>query len=174
MTTKTATPLKSRPRSAFTLEELRDFIENEAELLDEQRFDDWLALYAEDAVYWVPARRGQDDPLTHVSLFYDDRHTMKTRVERLKHPMIHCQTPKSACVRVLSNFRLERMSADAGEYLVRSKFIMLEDRPGTERRTFGGRYLHTLRRKDDGLEIVMKRVELTNCDQSFPALTQPF
>jgi hypothetical protein len=24
------------------------------------------------------------------------------------------------------------------------------------------------------LEIVLKRVDLTNCDQSFPALTQPF
>lgn len=172
--TTTATKLKSEPRKDFTLEELREFIENEAELLDEQRFDDWLALYAEDAVYWAPAKRDQQSPLTHVSLFYDERHTMTTRVARLNHPMIHCQSPKSTCVRVLSNFRLERLSSDGNEYVVKSKFIMLEDRPGADRRYFGGRYQHTLRRKGDGLEIVMKRVDITNCDQSFPALTQPF
>ena len=78
------------------------------------------------------------------------------------------------CVRVLSNFRIEWMSADGNEYRVRSKFLMLEDRVGAERRFYGGRYTHTLRRAGDGLQIVLKKVEITNCDQSFPMLTQPF
>lgn len=170
----TATKIKQAPRAAFTLDELRDFIENEADLLDEQRFDDWAALYAEDAVYWAPASREQTSWLNHVSLFYDDKHTIKIRIQRLKHPMIHCQEPKSACVRVLSNFKVEWASDDGDEYRVRSKFIMLEDRPGADRRWFGGRYIHTLRRSGDGLQIVLKKVELTNCDQTFPMLTQPF
>lgn len=42
------------------------------------------------------------------------------------------------------------------------------------RQLFGGRYTHVLRGKGERLEIVLKRVEVTNCDQSFPALTQPF
>jgi len=59
-------------------------------------------------------------------------------------------------------------------YHVTSKFVMLEDRPGYARRLFGGRYTHVLRHKSSGLEIVLKRVDLTNCDESFPSLTQPF
>ena len=172
--TASSTAIKSAPRSALTLEDLRTFIEDEAELLDGQRFDDWLALYAEDAAYWAPAQHGQESWLTHVSLYYDEKTTMSTRVKRLGHPMIHCQDPKSQCVRVLSNFRIEHVSSDGNEYRVRSKFLMLEDRIGAERRFYGGRYTHTLRRTDEGLQIVLKKVEITNCDHSFPMLTQPF
>jgi benzoate/toluate 1,2-dioxygenase beta subunit len=172
--TTSATKIKTAPRTTLTLDDLRSFIEDEADLLDEQRFDDWASLYAEDAIYWAPAARGQQSGLTHVSLFYDDKHTMKTRIRRLNHPMIHCQDPKSSCVRVLSNFKVEWASDDGNEYRVRSKFIMIEDRPGADRRFYGGRYIHTLRREADSLQIVLKKVEITNCDQSFPMLTQPF
>jgi benzoate/toluate 1,2-dioxygenase beta subunit len=122
----------------------------------------------------VPAKPGQESWLNHVSLYFDEKHTMKTRVQRLNHPMTHCQDPKSTCVRVISNFKLESVSADGSEYQVRSKFIMLEDRPRKERRHYGGRYLHTLRRNGDKLEIVRKQVELTNCEHSFPTMSQPF
>jgi 3-phenylpropionate/cinnamic acid dioxygenase small subunit len=154
--------------------ELQEFIEHEANLLDEQRFDEWLELFAEDGFYWVPARPGQESPLTHVSLFYDDKPTLKIRVERLKHPNIHSQTPPSKTVRLVSNFKLAPQTGDPAERLVTSKFVLLEDRPGVERRLFGGRYTHRLRGGPGGLRIVSKRVDLTNCDQFFPSLTQPF
>lgn len=170
----TVNTIKAATRRKPTLDDLRDFIEAEAELLDEQRFDDWCALFAEDGIYWAPARHDQESWLNHVSLFYDEKHTLKTRVTRLNHPDIHCQQPKSQCVRVLSSFRLESSSDDANEYRIRSKFIMLEDRFGADRRFYGGTYRHTLRCKGAGLEIVLKRVDLTNCDQTFPMLTQPF
>jgi 3-phenylpropionate/cinnamic acid dioxygenase small subunit len=172
--TTTITNRKIATKTTFTLDELREFIENEADLLDEQRFDEWYEQFADDGLYWAPAMHDQDNWETHVSLFYDEKHTLKTRVQRLNHPMIHSQEPKSHCVRVLSNFKIDWVSDDGNEYRVRSKFIMLEDRPGAERRFFGGRYVHTLRRDGDGMKIAQKRVELTNCDQSFPLLTQPF
>jgi 3-phenylpropionate/cinnamic acid dioxygenase small subunit len=168
------TTSKIVPQPTLSLEQLRAFIENEADLLDEQRFDAWYEQFADDGVYWAPAVHGQDSWLTHVSLFYDEKHTMKTRIQRLKHPMVHCQEPLSHCVRILSSFKFDWIAGDGNEYRVRSKFIMLEDRPGEDRRFFGGRYMHTLRRDGDDLKIVLKRVELTNCDQSFPLLTQPF
>jgi 3-phenylpropionate/cinnamic acid dioxygenase small subunit len=161
-------------RPGEQLAELQAFIEHEANLLDEQRFDEWLELFADDGVYWVPARPGQESPLTHVSLFYDDKPTLKIRVERLKHPKIHSQTPRSKTVRLVSNFRLAPSSGDPAEHCVTSKFVLLEDRPGVERRLFGGRYTHLLRALPGGLAIVSKRVDLTNCDQFFPSLTQPF
>jgi len=155
-----------------SLDELRAFVEDEADLLDTQQFDAWLELFAEDAVYWVPAVADQENWVDHVSLFFDDKHTLKTRVQRLNHPMLHCQTPPSRTVRVLSNFRLQ--SSEGLLATVTTKFVMIEDRPGAEQRLFAGRYTHTLRRTGNGLEIVRKRVDLTNCDQSFPMLTQPF
>lgn len=160
----------------LALSDLQSFIELEAELLDERRFEEWLALFATDGIYWVPAKHGQESALNHVSLFYDDRHTLDVRVRRLRHPAIHCQTPPSATVRLVSNFKLEpRHEGDGPDvYRVRSKFIMLEDRPGAARRLFGGRYTHLLRENAGGLEIVLKRVDLTNCDGTFAALTQPF
>ncbi len=64
----------------------------EARFLDERRFEEWLDLYTEDAVYWVPAVADQTDPDNHVSLFYDQKPTMRLRVERLRHPGIHVST----------------------------------------------------------------------------------
>lgn len=159
--------------NAPALEELRRFIEHEAELLDERRFDEWCDLYTDDAVYWVPASAEQESWLNHVSLFFDDKQTMRTRVQRLNHPRIHCQSPPSRCVRVLSGARLDGAGDDDG-WLVRSKFVMVEDRPGAPQRVFGGRYAHTIVQEADRLRIRRKRVDLTNCDQSFPMLTQPF
>lgn len=160
------------PRLA--LADLQQFVEHEVALLDENRFEEWLDLFADDGAYWVPAKPGQESPLNHVSLFYDDKHTLRLRVQRLRHPAIHSQVPRSKTVRLVANFKLETHDADPSLYRVISKFVMLEDRPGFPRRLFGGRYTHVLRGKGERLEIVLKRVDLTNCDQSFPALTQPF
>ncbi len=171
--TVTATVRAPAPADRPGLEALRRFVEHEADLLDERRFDEWRALFADDGVYWVPASPEQTDWRRSVSLFYDDKHTLGIRIQRLKHPKLHCQSPESRCVRVVSGIRLAGESGPDG-WIVRSKFVMLEDRLGAERRVFGGRYSHTLRREDGSFRIVLKRVDLTNCDASFPMLTQPF
>lgn len=165
---------KSPALDQVDLERLRAFVEHETDLLDERRFEDWYELFADDGIYWAPARHGQESGLNHVSIFYDEKHTIRTRVTRLMHPMIHSQEPASHCVRVVSSIRLLSVSEDRSEYVVGSKFVMLEDRVGSPRRLVGGRYTHTLRVEGDLLRIVLKRVDLTNCDQSFPMLTQPF
>jgi 3-phenylpropionate/cinnamic acid dioxygenase small subunit len=155
-------------------EEIRAFIEAEAELLDERAFTEWSELFADEAVYWVPAARDQPSWLDHVSLYYDDKHTLKIRVQRLNHTMTHCQDPESQCVRVVSQVRVVGASDDGKTFQVRSKFIMLEDRFEKPQRVFGGTTTHTLKTHSDSFQIVLKRVDLTNCDQSFPNLTQPF
>jgi hypothetical protein len=43
-------------------QELARFIQIEARLIDEGRFDEWAALFASDGVYWVPAGLKQTDP----------------------------------------------------------------------------------------------------------------
>ena len=76
-------------------------------------------------------------------------------------------------MRVVSGVRLDAVTED-GAWLVRSRFVMVEDRPGNPQRVFGGRYSHTIVQDEERLRIRLKRVDLTNCDQSFPMLTQPF
>ena len=40
------------------------FLIHEAALLDGRRFRDWMALFADDGTYWVPAVPGQQSPFS--------------------------------------------------------------------------------------------------------------
>jgi 3-phenylpropionate/cinnamic acid dioxygenase small subunit len=148
------------------------FLFAEARLLDERRFRDWMALFAEDGSYWVPAVADQESPFNQVSLFYDDRDLMKTRVDRLEHPRIHVQTPPSRTAHLIGNVILDQADDAKGEYAVSSTVIMVEYREDNQR-IFAGRQIHTLRRTADGFRIVQKRVNLVNCDSAFEAMAVP-
>jgi 3-phenylpropionate/cinnamic acid dioxygenase small subunit len=153
------------------LAECEKFLIEEARLLDEGRFEDWLALFTENAWYWVPSEPNQDSPLTTVSLIYDDRKLLETRVRRLVGPRMHAQEPRSRTSRIIANVTLrERRPASA---LVRSKFMMVEYRRG-EQRTFAGTSFHELIWTEGGLRIASKRVDLVNCDAPLDGLVVPF
>jgi len=134
---------------------------HEADLLDERALDAWLALYTQDALYWVPADHGDSDPLRRVSLFYDDRSIMEDRVWRLGHPKMFSQNPPARQVRVLSTPMVE--ASGPGTMSVRTKFVMFEHRL-REQRTFGGVYLHELVRLEEAWMIRRKVVHLVNRD----------
>jgi 3-phenylpropionate/cinnamic acid dioxygenase small subunit len=153
-------------------EALADFIINEARLLDARKFRDWMALFADDGTYWVPALPDQASPFDQASLFYDDRDLMKTRIDRLEHPRIHVQTPPSRTAHLVGNIVVEETDAAKGEYLVGSTVIMVEYRDDTQR-LFAGRQQHRLRRHGDSFRIVQKRVDLINCDGAFEAMAVP-
>ena len=57
-----------QPGNPPDIKSIEQFLYHEARLLDEQRWEEWNALYPEDAEYWVPATPGQPDPHNHVSL----------------------------------------------------------------------------------------------------------
>jgi len=149
-----------------------DFIIQEARLLDERRFREWMALFADDGTYWVPAVPDQQSPFDQASLFYDDRDLMKTRVDRLEHPRIHVQTPPSRTAHLVGNIAVEEQDTAKGEYVIGSTVIMVEYRDDVQR-VFAGRQHHRLRRDGDGLRIVQKRVDLINCDGAFEAMAVP-
>ena len=44
-------------------QDLIPFVVHEARLIDEQRFDEWYELFADDAYYWVPVAPGQSDSI---------------------------------------------------------------------------------------------------------------
>lgn len=164
--------MSGNPSMAVDRAAFEQFLFHEAKLLDERRFRDWMALFADDGTYWVPAVPNQDSPFNQASLFYDDRDLMRTRVERLEHPRIHVQIPPSRTAHLVGNVVVEEVDAAKGEYLVTSTVMMAEYRDDTQR-VFAGRQRHRLRRDGASFRIVQKRVDLINCDGAFEAIAVP-
>ena len=151
--------------------EIEAFLTHEAALLDDGRYEDWLALFTADGWYWVPSQIGQKDPYETISLMYDDRRLLETRVRRLMQGVLHAQNPKSAASRQVTNVAL--LERQPGAALVRSKFAMVEYRRNAQR-VFAGTYLHRLVRIDGALKIASKRVNLINCEAELEGLVVPF
>jgi 3-phenylpropionate/cinnamic acid dioxygenase small subunit len=147
------------------------FLLHEARLLDDGKFDDWLALFAADAWYWVPSEPNQTDPLETVSLIYDDRRLLETRVRRLSSPRMYSQEPRSRTSRIVANVTIEETGGNS--CTLRSKFVMIEYRR-EQQRIFGGTALHRLTRTDSRIMIAWKRVDLVNCDAPLDGITIPF
>lgn len=147
-------------------EALEAFVLREARLLDERRFAEWLALFAEDGVYWVPTRPGQSSPQEALSLFYEPRPLLAIRVERLQRPDIHVATPRPRTLHHVSSIEV------VSDVEVRSSLIVAEWRAG-EARWFAGGVLHRLRREPQGLRIVLKRVDLIDSEAPQRALAVP-
>jgi 3-phenylpropionate/cinnamic acid dioxygenase small subunit len=164
--------LEPQARSGpFDVAECERFLVHEARLLDEGRFDEWLALFTADAWYWVPLEPNQKSPRETISLIYDDRRLLETRVRRLASPRIYSQEPRSRTSRIIANVSIEESAHDA--CTVRSKFQLLEYRREAQR-VFGGTLFHRLVRGEAGIQIAWKRVDLVNCDAPHEGLVVPF
>jgi len=148
-----------------SLEEIRQFLYREARLADEGDYDEWEALWTDDAVYWVPA--GEDDPDRHMSIVYDNRSRIALRVRQLKSGKRHAQTPPSSVRRLISN--VEILGRDDGEVLVGANFLAVESRRGNVV-TWAGRLEYRLRREADALRLAGKTVRLVNRDQPLPTM----
>jgi 3-phenylpropionate/cinnamic acid dioxygenase small subunit len=145
-----------------------EFIAAEAALLDAGRFDDWLALFAEDGHYWVPLLgAAQPDPFSHNSLAYEDRLLLQLRVDRLKNPRAHSQHPKSQSQHVLQRSVVER--EDASGVALSTPFLYVEAR-GEAQLLLAGTCRHLLARTPSGFAIRQKRVDLLNAGQALPAI----
>jgi benzoate/toluate 1,2-dioxygenase beta subunit len=152
---------------------VEQFLFEEARMLDERRFEEWMALFVDDGYYWAPARPGQSDPLAEISLVFDNREIMRNRIERLRHPKVHAQTPPTRSVRQISNVSIEESHAERGEVTVRSVFFLYEHRPTLPEplsRVLAGEYLHRLRCDDASYRIVWKKATLVNCDAALDAI----
>jgi ethylbenzene dioxygenase subunit beta len=149
------------------------FLIHEARLLDEARFDEWLALFTSDAWYWVPSQPDQTSPRDTISLIYDDRRLLETRVRRLSSPRIYSQEPRSRTSRIVANVTIEEAAPDGQACTVRSKFQLLEYRRNAQT-PYAGTSFHRLVRLGGDIRIAWKRVDLVNCDAALEGLLVPF
>ena len=144
--------------------EIAAFIRTEARLIDEQRFDEWLDLFTDDARYWMPLEMGQTDPILHNSLFYDDKILLRIRIERLKGAKTYSQKPKSRCHHLLQTPEIERR--DGGEIQTWTPFHYVETRLD-EQTLYAGWSRHTLIVEHGTPRIRLKRIDLVNPDSAF-------
>ena len=148
-----------------------DFLYREARLADEARYAEWLALWTDDGVYWVPATTDAGaDPERHLSHIYDNRARIDTRVKLLQTGVRHSQEPASLMRRLISN--IEVTAAEPGELDAESNFILAElaVQAKHELHWWAGRTSHRLRRVAGDLRMSRKTVVLVNAAEPLPNL----
>lgn len=151
------------------LREIEQFLYRQSELLDEKLWQDYIDLFADDGVYWMPVTPEQTEWQGSPSIFAEDRYMMEVRMGRVTHPTAWSQAPMWATSHVIGNVVLE--AASAGEWVVRSRFHMMELRRDTVRH-FGGTYRHTLVRVDGQLRIKLQRVDMFNAQAPYDYVLQ--
>src|SRR5699024_8992062 len=107
----------------MTREEIIDFVYDEAWLLDEGRYTEWLDLWTPEAVYWMPLEWKQTDPVHQTSLLYEDNFMLRLRVERLNGARTFSQKPKSRCHHVLNRPRVEAMDGDRAQVVTQMHYV---------------------------------------------------
>lgn len=147
---------------------IEQFLYREARYVDEHDYDAWEALWTDDALYWVPAGDDSADPATQVSVIYDNRRRIATRLEQLRTGKRHSQSPPSNLRRVLSN--IEILDHESQDTVVGANFVLAESRVrGIE--LWAGRTTYRLRVVDGEIRLAYKKVELVNSDQPLPTLS---
>ena len=150
--------------------EVEQLLFRQAELLDGKHWQAWMDLFADDGIYWMPARPEQTEWESSPSIFIEDKLLMEIRKGRVTHPNAWSQAPLWETNHIVSHVAIE--SLEGHRMVVRSRFHLMELRRDNIRH-FGGRYHHTLVRGSDGvLKIQLQRVDLFNAQAPFDYVIQ--
>ncbi len=137
------------------------FLYLEARLLDAARLPEWLDLYSDDCVYWLPTDVDGADPRTTVAWEMNDRRRLEERVERLGTGRAYSQAPPTRTTHLYTN--IEAMTAGTGEMHVLCQFLIQTHLAGriSQRSGWNG---YVLRRAATSWQIVVKRISLFDAD----------
>lgn len=140
--------------------EAAELIYRDAALLDRRQWEDWLGLYAEDAVFWSPAWASEeettDDPETQLNLLYlRNRGHIEDRVFRIESRDSYASTPLDRTVHVVGNVLVESVS---GDEIAASASALVHSYGKKGGQTRASLYDYLLRRTDDGLKIARKKI----------------
>ncbi|MGQ7064759.1 MAG: aromatic-ring-hydroxylating dioxygenase subunit beta [Caulobacterales bacterium] len=163
--------------TALTYEDARDLLFAEGNALDERRWEDWLGLYTEDAVYWVPAWKNETettgDPDSELSMiYYESRAGLEDRVWRLKSGLSVASNPLRRTAHMLSHIQLAG-EHESGDALVKaSGCVHVYDPKRKVQHVFFGLYTYRLRQGQEGWQIAGKTVRLLN--DTIPAVADVY
>ena len=134
-----------------------EFLVEEADLLDQWRLEEWLALFTDDATYVVPGTDDPNaDPTRSLVLIDDDRTKLGWRVKRLLGGHAHREFPYSRTRRLVANVRVER---DGESLRASSSFVVWRFRHG-HTDPFVGRTEYRLVEHHGSFRIAAKRAML--------------
>ena len=148
---------------------VEQFLFAQSELLDNKNWQDYIDLFADDGVYWMPVTADQTEWEGSPSIFAEDKPMMRVRMGRVTHPNAWSQAPMWATNHVIGNVVIE--SENAKEIVVRSRFHMMELRRDNVRH-FGGTYRHTLVKSGKGFKIKLQRVDMFNSQAPYDYVLQ--
>jgi len=171
VTTTLSDELISVPEG-FDRDEVEQFLYREARFADESDYDAWEALWTDDALYWVPAGGADIDPARQMSIIYDNRSRISTRLKQLRTGRRYAQAPQSHLRRLIANIEFlgGRVNAAGGVDLeLGANFLALESRArGNE--LWGGRVTYRLRRDGAELRLAYKKVVLVDNEKPIPTM----
>jgi len=158
-------------RLLLTLE-IAQYFYTEAELLDERRYDEWLALLTDDIRYWMPMRRNVKFGDTtreftreteDVSWFDEGKDTLNRRVKQIETGIHWAEEPRSRITHMISNVQLLDLAPDIGatrEVTTKCRFLIYRNRVETETDLLVGKREDTLRRDGDSWKIARRKIIL--------------
>jgi 3-phenylpropionate/cinnamic acid dioxygenase small subunit len=153
-------------------EEVEAFLYREAELLDERRYEEWLALFSDDAQYFMPMRRNVPHDETEreftrsgadVNWFDEGKDTLTRRVKQILTGIHWAEEPPSRICHMISNIQIDAVAPGAVEITVKSRFLVYRNRVETETDFLVGKREDRLRRVDGAWRIARRKIVL---DQS--------
>ena len=166
-----------------TVTDAEQLLFREARLLDSRRYEEWLELFSDDGIYWVPVRyddrdEAPEDHRTDVHLIYDDANRRSERVWRTLHTPVLDQNPPSRTIHMISNVEVDPQLLDDGSTRVFCCQLISEMRPGArgqiglnEPRQLTARGEYHLRRVGERWLIGLKKLRLLQADQPMYNLT---
>ena len=143
--------------------EVSELLFREACLLDAQRWTDWLELYCEDAVFWVPAFTMAggytEHPDRELNLIYmAGRSGLEERVFRLNTGISLSSTPLPRTRHMVGMVMVDAQEGGTVRALANCHVTTFTEIRGQQLRT--GSYEYLLRRSGEGLRIAQKKVLL--------------
>ncbi len=145
-------------------EAVRDLIQRSVALLDQERFAEWIALFADDARYTLLERakvqvRGADAGTASEQVLYDDdKAFLALRVKRLDTNLAHSERPASITRHLITNVQVADEEDDT--LSVRSTFMVHQARLETDDYSFYGKREDRVRQVGSGWQIVRRRAVL--------------
>ncbi len=157
---------------ALLKQEIEDFLYREADLLDERRYDEWLALLADDVRYWMPIRRNvKVDDLEReftreghdISWFDEGKETLTRRVRQIQTGIHWAEEPVSRISHLISNIQLIEVNPsgeEPAEVSARCRFLVYRNRVETETDILVGKREDLLRRVGGEWQIARRKILL--------------
>ena len=143
-------------------QEVAEFLYREAEILDERRYEEWLALLADDIRYWMPMRRnvkfGEDEREftregTDIAWFDEGKDTLTRRVRQIQTGIHWAEEPQSRIAHLVSNVQIVEASpsvSEPQEVAVKCRFLIYRNRVETETDLLVGKREDRLRQVANG------------------------